>query len=297
MIKKSDLDNIKDIEFYDYEDEYYDWVNFRFRYMVWVDGDSQPTEWYDDIDELNSAVEERQALVDEMTAGKPPKAVKYLLETDGNDSVVDFLAEKFKKELAIVCKENSTPDNEKRFAFNEDDELFIPLRKYYATAVRYTMENFDPKTDKNYILLCDKFGRTGLEYLYYQEILVEKIIDEVYDKFFIDYHHPALYNMKDSRYSYSLTDMSSGKYGYLSMITQIKDAIGIENEKDKMFDDVIDESFASTGLDEIYRPKWNDDVNSRLKIIFSKLSEKYIKDEIENSKRIQELSNEMSSRG
>lgn len=191
--------------------------------------------------------------------------------------VVEVLASKFKSELTHIGK---------KYSFNENDPDFIPLRKYYASAIKYVLENDEPENDLKFVKLRDEIGY-GLEYVYYNEIVIPQLVDEVYKLFFIDGKHPLLYNFIDGKDDYSFNGMNSGKYGYLNYSTMIMKAVDPEDKKSpmKMSRDDFSKIWEETGMNDIFYNKWADEYNERLSIIFSKLTQHHIDSNEQSIKR------------
>jgi len=172
------------------------------------------------------------------------------------DELVDHLATEFKNKLS---------DIKTTFVFNEDNEIFIPLRPYFATALRYVIENTDPNDYPKYIKLRDDIGY-GLEIVYFNEIVLPEIADQVYDNFFIDPSHPLLYNSKDGRDNYSFTRMH-GKYGFIHYGAMIDKLAGI-----KPFYSEDDFKALSEDAKAVFEKKWTDDYLKKIPLIFSKIT-------------------------
>jgi len=191
-------------------------------------------------------------------------------------TVPEMLASKFKFELLNINK---------RYAFHENDEEFKPLRKYFATALKYVLLNDDPEKDEKFVKLRDEIGH-GLEAVYYNEIVIPKLMDEVYDLFFIDSDHPLLYAFKDGDNDYSFTNPEYGKYGYLHYNALIQDAIDPEKK-----DELINREEIEKILDEkeFGNKTWAREYMERIGIIYSKLSQDLIKKNEESLKEIEKM--------
>lgn len=194
--------------------------------------------------------------------------------------VVEALASKFKAELTQLGE---------KFAFNEDNEIFLPLRKYYSTALRYTLENHNPMDDPRFVTLKNDIGY-GLEYVYYNEIVVPTLVDEIYHLFFIDHTHPLLYSLQDGDTKISFTSLNSGKYGYMNYGSMIREAIDPENKHSalKMTEEDFAKIWEETGMAGIMRPKWTKIYSDRLSVIYSKLALDYMK---KNTKDLDNIHN------
>ncbi len=174
-------------------------------------------------------------------------------------TIPEMLAQKFKVELTQIGA---------MFMRDEDNELFIPLRKYYATALRYALENHDPMSDPKYVTLKNDI-KLGMEIHYYETVVVPQIADKIYQLFFIDMKHPLLYNFLDGRDDYSMTDMSNGHYGFMKWENRIADAINPNKTTVGMSKDKMDEIFENSGLAELFKVTWCNTYTDRLSTIFS----------------------------
>jgi hypothetical protein len=173
------------------------------------------------------------------------------------DVQLEFLADKFKSELTFI---------DKKFAFNEDDDDFIPLRKYYNTAIKLAVLNDKPTDYDKYNILKKDVG-FGLEIFFYFNMPLKKLVDDVYDMFFIDRKHPHLYNSTDSDKTYSLNSSQNfSEYSWMGMQAKTRRLQKpSEDKKDKEMWNKIDMG----GLDEIYREKWNDVNAERIVWVYS----------------------------
>jgi hypothetical protein len=181
---------------------------------------------------------------------------------DSDTSIEDQLAAEFKEKLLELNV---------AFMFNENDEVFIPLRPYFATALRHAIENIDPNDYPKYVKLKKEIG-SGLDTVYFNEIILPPIADKVFDKFFVDFSHPLLYNSKDGRDDYSFTGMH-GKYGFLMYSVLVDETAGVKPFYTK-------EEFAKvvgTDGENTYKEPWTHSYNDRFPIIFSKLTTEYCK--------------------
>lgn len=183
-------------------------------------------------------------------------------------SIVEVLASKFKSELLIIGK---------KYSFNDNDDDFIPLRKYYATALKHTLLNDVPESDPKFLKLKNEIGY-GLEYVYYENIVIPKLVNKVYKKFFIDIHHPLLYSFIENESDYSFKK----KYNSYSYLKEIKTAINPVHEDiaDKISNNIQSDEFGIKIKDmfsTIFSKKWTDEYEERLIKIFSATSQKIIK--------------------
>jgi len=218
----------------------------------------------DGIDFLDIDITESNLNVEIVRQGKPLTTVEYL-------------ASRFKAELSMINKP---------FMRDEDNELFKPLRKYYASAIRHTLTSHDPSTDIKYNTLSTM--GIGLEKYYYETIVVPTLIDEVYKLFFIDMNHKLLYNFVDGMDTRRLDGLNDF-YGSLNWEHRIKKAIK-PNDKlfglsDKKRKDMVDKS----GLGDLFKDTWIDEYNHRLGIIFSKQAQNIVNKSVKDFKSMSEL--------
>lgn len=198
-------------------------------------------------------------------------------------SVVDMLAQKFKVELTQIGQ---------MFMRDEDNEIFIPLRKYYATALRYALENHDPMTDKKFVTLKNDVG-LGMEIHYYETVIVPQIADGVYKDFFIDMKHPLLYNFLDGQDDYSMTAMSTGHYGFMKWENRIAEAINPNKSSFGMSRGSMDKIFEDSGLAELFKETWCNTYTNRLSTIFSAMAQAQIRKSDASMKRMGNLTDDL----
>lgn len=179
-----------------------------------------------------------------------------LMEDVHPPEAIKFLAGMFHKELN---------ENGVNFKFNEDDESHIPLRKYYASALKIAYQYLDPTKVKKWND-CKNIGH-GFETLYYHEVLLKKTTDEVYDMFFIVPSNDLLYSITGRDDSYSVTTVMGtiSPYGYINFNERFNEALDPDYGKNS----IVNKVFAEMEKDENYRLKWNDIYEERLSVLYS----------------------------
>lgn len=151
------------------------------------------------------------------TVVQPEDYIRYGIDLDE----IRILSKQFKDELIVIGED---------FMFNEDKNVFIPLRKYYSTALLIALRRFSHDDDENYNKI--KQSQTlGLEIVYLFESKIPEIIMEIQKLFFIDPSHPHLYNFMDGNNDYSFTGMNK-EYGYILIHSKINDAINPSQKLD-----------------------------------------------------------------
>jgi len=180
--------------------------------------------------------------------------------------VQDELSKEFKDELNILGI---------MFQRNEDDERFYHLRGHYASALRYTLEKYDPMNDPKYKILKEDIGM-GLEKYYYTYMIVPKLINEVYKKFFIDSNNKYLYSFQDGGDDFRL-DSLNAEFG-IKWRDKISEAINPNREKrDRLSDEAYDRIFEKSGMADLFKTTWIDEYNNRLGIIFSAIAREEVR--------------------
>ena len=194
-------------------------------------------------------------------------------------STIEVLASKFKAELSKIGK---------IFMFNEDDEDFKPLRKYFATALRHVLLNDNPEEDEKFVKLRDEIG-LGLEIVYYNEIIVPQLLDAVHDLFFIDLNNKFLYDFKDEIDDYSFTSRISGKYNYVKYDQMISDAINPNDIKSTKKQEKKFMYLKEFRLMDVEDPNWVDEYMKRISIIYAKPSRDVIEKNEKQAEMLREL--------
>ncbi len=178
--------------------------------------------------------------------------------------IVSFLVSKFKAELTMIGK---------KYAFNENDKDFIPLRKYYASAIKHSLLTYNLEDDVKFNILKKEIGY-GLEFVYYYEVLIPSLINTLSKRFFVDATHPLLYSSQEHYDEPSFTNFNFGKYGYFKYSIEISNALNPNREPESTLStDAINDIFKDSKL---FEKTWTNEYNARLSIIYSVLTQKYI---------------------
>jgi hypothetical protein len=202
-------------------------------------------------------------------------------ESMNTEDIITELSKDFKQELTKICNENNI-----KFMRNENDDLFIPLRKYYASAIRLKLSSDNPENDKKYIILKENIG-LGMEKVYYTYSVIPKLINDVYKEFIIDSKHPLLYNFQDGDNNYAFDDAMSSRseFNFIRWQSRIEEAKNPGHMdwlmKSSKRTDKIEEKFS-----ELFANTWLDNYNERLGIIFNRLALDLIKNNNESMNRI-----------
>jgi len=199
------------------------------------------------------------------------------------EEIIDELSKDFKEELNRICNENKI-----EFMRNEDKDIFISLRKYYATALAIKLGMHIPNDDEKYVLLKNKI-KLGMEKVYYIHCVVPSLVNDVYKLFVIDTENPNLYSFQED-VSYDFDGMSSNsEFNFMRWQNKIEEAkdpgymdwlYKNKTERTSKIEEEFNKLFANT---------WLDDYNERLSIIFNALAIDLIKRNKANIKRIKDI--------
>jgi len=204
------------------------------------------------------------------------------------DDIINELIKDFKEHLNKICKENNIS-----FMRNEDDDIFIPLRKYYATALAIKLGTHNIENDKKYNILKDDI-RLGMEKVYYIHSVLPKLINDVYKLFVIDIKNPNLYSFQDGDESYSFDGPMSSNSEFNFMRWQNK----IEEAKDPGHMDWLKEPLKRSSkieeeFNELFADTWLDKYNERIGIIFNRLALDLIQRNRKNTQRIFDITKDI----
>ena len=162
-----------------------------------------------------------------------------------------------------------------KFAFNENDAIFIPLRKYYATALRLLLEdNAYVENDRKFQILRDQIGYNSHLH-YYDTVLLHKIIDELDVRFL---------KSKDAscqEYFYSFVDRDV-HYSFLNYnraSDRTKQLLFPElAEKDKEMVAMIRKTFTSQAERYLWDDNWMDEYKAKISSVFGYTARKELQE-------------------
>lgn len=168
--------------------------------------------------------------------------------------------------LSMIFKEAVT-DIGKQFMTDEDNEIFVPLRKYYATALLIMLRDFNPQLDPTYTKIKQS-QKLGLETVYLLESKIPELIMEVHKLFFLDTKNPHLYNFMDGGDDFSFTGMNKN-YGYISIHSKIQDAISPSKKTD--YESLMSDKTRDI-FDSMFKTSWIEEYEERIGLVCNSFS-------------------------
>jgi len=209
-------------------------------------------------------------------------------ESSSTDDIINELIKDFKEDLNKICKENNMA-----FMRNENNDIFIPLRKYYATALAIKLGTHNISADKKYYILKNDI-RLGMEKVYYIHSVLPKLIDNVYKSFVIDIKNPNLYNFQDGDENYSFDSLMSSNSEFNLIRWQNK----IEEAKNPDYIDWLKGPLRKSSkieeqFNELFAETWLDKYNERIGIIFNRLALDLIQRERKNIQRLSDIAKDI----
>jgi hypothetical protein len=184
--------------------------------------------------------------------------------------IIEYLCTEFKQGIDSVCEEHKI-----QFQRNEDDERFSFYRKYFASALKLALLNDNPNTDETYKVLIT--SKVGLEKVYYIDIVVQRIINKIHDKFFlgggnfysfVDRNEPSFAGTNSRfgiKWDMDIDEAINPNDPTIQMIKNMREKRE-KNENNDGLSDVL-KQFA-----DLFAPTWINEYEDRISVVYNVLA-------------------------
>jgi len=198
--------------------------------------------------------------------------------------IIDYLCLEFKQGIESVCKKHKI-----QFQRNENDERFSFYRRYYASALKLALINDNPDTDETYKVLTT--SKIGLEKVYYIDIVVQRIINKIHDKFFlgggifysfVDRDEPSFAGLNSRfglKWDMDIDEAINPKDPTVQIINEMEEKRE-QNESKKEMSDTLKQ------FENLFAPTWINEYEDRISTVYNVLA---LKEKKKRTKSINRL--------
>jgi len=143
------------------------------------------------------------------------------------EPTIDELSKEFKETIYWVCENENI-----QYKNNENHPSFVPARGFYARGLKKMYESASPMENEKFAIL-QSLGIGGFDLLYFEHVMIPKMLVDIHDQFFIGKHQYA--HVLDptaiiSPLPQGIGRLQDGQYSYYSLMERFEKLTGTHRE-------------------------------------------------------------------